>query len=145
MGFVSPKTLKLAGPRPPSWGPKDAHTTQERYASLLYEADSALLIAYRSLEAEPIPLDLEGANLTLLVCDTCVERGLADTGYQKRRETCEKAAQKLGVDKLRDAREEDLERLSGDELKRACHVVRENVYGLLSPCKRCVSVGLIFV
>ncbi len=98
----------------------------DQYASLLCEADSALLIDCRSLEAEPIPLDLEGANLALLVCDTRVERELADTGYQKRRETCEKAAQKLGVDKLRDAREEDLERLSGDELKRARHVVREN-------------------
>ena len=86
-GFLSRKTLKLAGLRPPSWGPKYAHTTQERYASLLCEADSALLIACRSLEAEPLPLDLEGANLTLLVCDTRVKRGLADTGYQKRRET----------------------------------------------------------
>ncbi len=135
MGFVSPKTLKLAGPRPPSWGPKDAHTTQERYASLLCEADSALLIACRSLEDELIPLGLEGANFTLFVCDTRVKRGLADTGYQKRRETCEKAAQKLGVDKLRDAWEGDLGCLSGDEPKRARHVVRENDYGPLFPCK----------
>jgi galactokinase len=32
----------------------------------------------------------------------------------------------LGVDQLRDAREEDLARLSGEELKRARHVVLEN-------------------
>ena len=99
----------------------------DQYASLLCEAGSALLIDCRSLEAEPVPLDLEGANLALLVCDTRVERELIDTGYQERRKTCEKAAQKLGIDKLRDAREEDLQSLSGDEFKRVRHVVRENV------------------
>jgi galactokinase len=69
----------------------------DQYASLLCEAGSALLIDCRSLEAEPVPLDLEGANLALLVCDTRVERELIDTGYQERRKTCEKAAQKLGA------------------------------------------------
>ncbi len=98
----------------------------DQYASLLSGAGSALLIDCRSLDNEPVPLDFEGADLTLLVCDTRVERGLADTGYRDRRETCEAAARTLGVDQLRDASEEDLERLSGDELKRARHVVREN-------------------
>ncbi|CAA9437561.1 MAG: Galactokinase [uncultured Rubrobacteraceae bacterium] len=98
----------------------------DQYASLLSGAGSALLIDCHSLDNEPVPLDLEGANLTLLVCDTRVERGLADTGYQDRRETCEAAARALGVKELRDASERDLERLSGNELKRARHVVREN-------------------
>ena len=99
----------------------------DQYASLLCEAGSALLIDCTSLEADPVPLGLEGANLVLLVCDTRVKRALADTAYQERREICEKAARELGVDKLREAREEELGRLSGDELKRARHVVRENV------------------
>ena len=98
----------------------------DQYASLLCDAGSALLIDCRSLDNEPVPLDLEGQNLVLLVCDTRVERGLAETGYRERRETCENAASILGVRKLRDAREEDLERLSGDELRRARHVVWEN-------------------
>lgn len=98
----------------------------DQYASLLCGAGSALLVDCRSLDNEPVPLDLEGANLILLVCDTRVERGLAETGYRDRRETCENAARVLGVRELRDAREEDLDRLSGDELKRARHVVREN-------------------
>ena len=76
----------------------------DQYASLLCEAGSALLIDCGSLEADPVPLGLEGANLVLLVCDTRVKRGLADTAYQERRETCEKAARELGVDKLREAR-----------------------------------------
>ncbi len=61
-----------------------------------------------------------------MVCDTRVERGLADTGYEERRKACEDAARTLGVRQLRDAGEEDLERLSGEGLNRARHVVLEN-------------------
>jgi galactokinase len=98
----------------------------DQYASLLCEEGAALLIDCRSLEARSVPLDLRGAGLTLLVCDTRVERGLAETGYNDRRAQCESAARALGVDLLRDANEEDLERLSGVELRRARHIVSEN-------------------
>src|ERR687893_1203655 len=98
----------------------------DQYASLLCEAGAALLVDCRSLEAENVPLDLEGAGLALVVCDTRVERGLADTGYNDRRAACERAARALGVEQLRDAREEDLGRLSGEELRRARHIVTEN-------------------
>jgi galactokinase len=98
----------------------------DQYASLLCKEGAALLVDCRSLEAENVPLDLDGAGLALLVCDTRMERGLADTGYNDRRAACERAASTLGVEQLRDAREEDLERLSGEELKRARHIVTEN-------------------
>ena len=98
----------------------------DQYASLLCEAGAALLVDCRSLEAENVPLDLEGAGLALAVCDTRVERGLADTGYNDRRAACERAARALGVEELRDATEEDLDRLSGEELLRSRHVVSEN-------------------
>ena len=98
----------------------------DQYASLLCEAGAALLVDCRSLEAESVPLDLEGAGLALAVCDTRVERGLADTGYNDRRAACERAASALGVEELRDATEDDLDRLSGEELLRARHVVSEN-------------------
>src|SRR5215218_777807 len=98
----------------------------DQYASLLCEAGAALLVDCRSLEAESIPLDLEAAGLALVVCDTRVERGLAETGYNDRRATCERAASMLGVEELRNATEEDLGLLSGAELKRARHVVSEN-------------------
>jgi galactokinase len=98
----------------------------DQYASLLCKEGAALLVDCRSLEAENVPLDLNKAGLGLLVCDTRVERGLADTGYNDRRATCERAARALGVEQLRDAREEDLERLSGEQLKRARHIVTEN-------------------
>ncbi len=99
----------------------------DQYASLLCEAGTALLIDCRSLEAEPVPLDLAGADLTLLVCDTQVSRKLGATGYNARRQACERAAQTLGIKELRDAHIQDLDQLSGEELKRARHVVTENV------------------
>ena len=98
----------------------------DQYASLLCEAGAALLVDCRSLDAESVPLDLQAAGLALIVCDTRVERGLADTGYNDRRATCERAASMLGVEELRDATEGDLDLLSGAELKRARHVISEN-------------------
>jgi galactokinase len=98
----------------------------DQYASLLCEEGAALLIDCRSLEAQSVPLDLHGAGLSLLVCDTRVERGLTETGYNDRRAQCESAARTLGIDLLRDANEEDLEKLSGVELRRARHIVSEN-------------------
>ena len=98
----------------------------DQYASLLCEKGAALLVDCRSLEAENVPLDLKKVGLALLVCDTRIERGLADTGYDDRRAACERAAKVLGVEQLRDARKEDLARLSGEELKRARHIVSEN-------------------
>jgi len=98
----------------------------DQYASLLCGSGAALLVDCRSLEARSVPLDLTSAGLALVVCDTRVERGLADTGYNDRRATCEQAARTLGIEELRDATEEDLDRLSGEELQRARHVVSEN-------------------
>ncbi|WP_273845589.1 galactokinase [Rubrobacter calidifluminis] len=98
----------------------------DQYASLLCHEGAALLVDCRTLEAEDVPLDLEGAGLVLLVCDTRVERGLAGTGYNERRRSCEEAARRLGVRELRDTTEGDLPKLSGELLRRARHVVTEN-------------------
>ena len=98
----------------------------DQYASLLCKEGMALLIDCRSLEAEQVPLDLASAGLTLLVCDTQVSRKLGSTGYNSRRQTSEQAASTLGVKQLRDASVSDLDRLSGEELRRARHVVTEN-------------------
>ncbi len=97
----------------------------DQYASLLCEEGHALLVDCRTLEAEPVSLDLEGHGLTLLVCDTRVERKLGDTGFNDRQETTARAARTLGYKALRDASEQDLKRLSGEELRRARHVVNE--------------------
>jgi galactokinase len=104
----------------------------DQYASLLCERGAALFIDCRSLEAELVPLHLEGAGFTLLVCDTRVEHGSAETGYNERRRECGRAAAALGVEELRDAAEKDLAGLSGVKLKRARHVVTENARVLRS-------------
>ncbi len=98
----------------------------DQYAALLCQAGTALLIDCRSLEAKPIPLNLARADLTLLVCDTHVSRELGATGYNARREACERAAHTLGVSELRDAHLNDLDKLLGEERKRARHVITEN-------------------
>lgn len=98
----------------------------DQYASLLCKAGAALLVDCRSLGARSVPLDLTAAGLVLVVCDTRVERGLADTGYNDRRAACERAASTLGIEELRDATEGDLDLLSGEELRRARHIVTEN-------------------
>jgi galactokinase len=98
----------------------------DQYASLLCESGAALFIDCRSLEAETVPLGVEERGLSLLVCDTRVERGLGETGYNERRRECEMAAETLGVEDLRATKEGDLRRLSGKELLRARHVVSEN-------------------
>src|SRR5918997_1452835 len=51
---------------------------------------------------------------------------LGEAGSNDRRAACERAAETLGVEALRDAAEGDLGRLSGEELRRARHVVTEN-------------------
>jgi len=98
----------------------------DQCASLLCKEGMALRIDCRSLEAEQVPLDLASIGLTLLVCDTQVSRKLGNTGYNDRRRMCEQAASTLGVKQLRDAKVSDLDRLSGEELRRARHVVTEN-------------------
>lgn len=98
----------------------------DQYAALLCTEGHALFIDCASLEAEAVPLALEASGLTLLVCDTRVKRGLGDTAYNARRASCERAAVTLGLPSLRQAQEEDLARLTGEELQRARHVVREN-------------------
>jgi galactokinase len=98
----------------------------DQYASLLCREGAALLIDCRSLAAKSIPLDLERAGLRLLVCDTRVQRELRNSRYNDRQEATERAARLLGKPALRDATEDDVERLTGDDRRRARHVVTEN-------------------
>jgi galactokinase len=98
----------------------------DQYAALLSVEGYALCIDCASLEAEAVPLGLDDAGLSLLVCDTRVKRGLGTTAYNTRRASCERAVGTLGLPTLRQAREQDLARLTGEDLQRARHVVREN-------------------
>lgn len=99
----------------------------DQLASLRSVAGHALLCDMRSLETTPVPFDLDGAGLRMLVVDTKAEHAHADGAYRERRAACEQASAELGVAALRDA---DLDLVAGlrDPVlrRRARHVVTEN-------------------
>ena len=80
---------------------------------------------------EQVPMDLDAHGLTVLVVDTGVRHSHADGEYGRRREACERAAERLGIGSRRALGEADLdgatERLADEELQRCVrHVVSEN-------------------
>jgi galactokinase len=95
----------------------------DQLAAALGREGCALFIDCRSLETEAIPLP---GGLAIVVIDSKVPRGLAETPYNRRREECAEAASALGLDSLRDAQEAQLDALPEDLRKRARHVVTEN-------------------
>jgi galactokinase len=76
----------------------------DQLASVFGQAGHVLLCDMRSLRVEPVPFDLAGAGLTLLVTDTRATHQLTDGGYGERRSDCEQAARQLGVPALRGLR-----------------------------------------
>jgi galactokinase len=96
-----------------------------------FGADGAVLfIDTRSFSINVYPFDLADAGLTLLVVNTRVSHDNAESGYQDRRTTCEKAAEVLGVAALRDVTSADLQharaQLDEKAFRRVRHVVTED-------------------
>nr|BFE88158.1 hypothetical protein GCM10020093_107590 [Planobispora longispora] len=100
----------------------------DQAASALCEEGKALFLDCRTLGTRNIPFDLAAQGLQLLIVNTGVHHELADGQYARRRRDCESAAERLGVDALRDVTDlaGALAKLSGDERKRVQHVVTEN-------------------
>ena len=94
--------------------------------AVLGTSDHALLLDCRSWETRQVPFDPAAAGLELLVVDTRVHHSLSDGGYGSRRADCEAAATALGVETLREATLDDLDRLADEGIhRRARHVVTE--------------------
>ena len=93
----------------------------------------ALRIDCRSVEIAEVPLP---HDTLLVVCDSALERALAQSAYNQRRDECEIARGALerlsgrSIRSLRDATRDDLEALArafpGESYRRARHVVEEN-------------------
>ncbi|HET6362145.1 MAG TPA: galactokinase [Gemmatimonadota bacterium] len=93
----------------------------------------ALRIDCRSLEIAEVPLP---PDTLLVVCDSGLERALAQSAYNQRRDECEIARGALerlsgrAIRSLRDATRDDLAVLAraspGESYRRARHVVEEN-------------------
>ncbi|MGH3277873.1 MAG: galactokinase [Trebonia sp.] len=102
----------------------------DQYASLLGQADAAVFLDCRSLQARTVPLRLAPAGVALVLADTGERHAHAGGGYAARRASCEKAACLLGVAALRDLETADLSRAEGvldaETFRRVRHVVTED-------------------
>lgn len=74
----------------------------DQSASLLAQAEHALLLDCRDGSTRQVPFGLEAAGLELLVIDTRAHHALVDGQYGARRAACDRAAAALGVAALRD-------------------------------------------
>jgi len=102
-----------------------AHTgLLDQLASLFGARDRALRIDFRTLEVRPVPLLM--GEWKLVSVPSGEQRSLADSGYNQRREECDRARKALGLQSLRDAREGDLHRLPDPLDRRVRHVIEEN-------------------
>ena len=103
----------------------------DQLVSLRGRVGHVLLCDMRSHATRPVPLDLPGAGLAMLVVDTRAPHRHSDGEYGARRRGCEEAARLLDVPALRDVSEDELDdalaRLDDEELQRYVrHVVTED-------------------
>lgn len=96
----------------------------DQIASLCATDSNALLIDFRSLEIQELPLTLQDHRLVVL--DSGDRRSNAASGYNERREQCAEAAHRMGKESLRDAQIQDLHLLPDVLERRARHVITEN-------------------
>ena len=99
----------------------------DQFASVMGQAGKLIRLDCRSLDFEYYPFAPEDYELILL--DSRVKHELADSPYNRRRESCERVARRLGVDTLRDATMEMLEsmkdEISTEDYSRAKFVIEE--------------------
>lgn len=102
----------------------------DQAASVLSQAGHALALDCRDFSTRPVPWDLAGQGLALLITDTRAEHSHVDGEYAARRADTERAAEALGVATLREVDPAGLEQsLAAIEdptvRRRAHHVVTE--------------------
>ncbi len=104
----------------------------DQMASALAREGSAMLLDCRDLSIEAVSIP---ENLSVVVMDTGTRRLLAESAYNDRRASCERARRavrerKRDVSALRDVSESDLDAsrsgMDSTDYRRALHVVREN-------------------
>lgn len=73
----------------------------DQFASVIGQKGKLMRLDCRSMEFEYFPFNPEGYELVLV--DSRVKHELADSPYNKRRQSCERVAKRLGIETLRDA------------------------------------------
>lgn len=96
----------------------------DQLASLCGRREHAVLIDFRNLALEQLPLALGEHRLVTL--DSGEPHSHAGSGYNQRRAECRRACQELGVESLREAGLQDAERLPDPLDRRVRHVITEN-------------------
>lgn len=99
----------------------------DQFASVMGQKGKLMRLDCRSMEFEYYPFNPEGYKLVLL--DSVVKHELADSPYNKRRQSCERVAKRLGIETLRDATMEMLKSIrtdiSAEDYFRAKFVIEE--------------------
>ncbi|PWJ27267.1 galactokinase [Branchiibius hedensis] len=98
----------------------------DQLASVCGQAGHAMQIDTRSVQITQIPFDLTAQGLALLVIDSRAPHALVSGEYAERRQSCQEAAQALGVSSLRDASVSDLDDLPDLLQRRARHVITDS-------------------
>lgn len=100
----------------------------DQYASMFGIKNHALLLDCRSIEAKPFEINFK--NYELMLINTNVKHSLSDSAYNDRRSVCEKISEMLNIKALRDATEDDLEKVknkvSDEDYQKALFVIQEN-------------------
>jgi galactokinase len=96
----------------------------DQLASLYGEESHAMRIDFRSLEVQPVALELGGYQLVTL--DSGEQHANAASGYNERRAECARASALLGIESLRDATLEQASQLPDPLDRRARHVISAN-------------------
>ena len=99
----------------------------DQFASVMGKKGNLMRLDCRSMEFEYFPFAPE--HHTLVLVDSRVKHELVDSPYNKRRESCERVARRLGIDTLRDADMAMLDAVRGDisdeDYRRARFVIGE--------------------
>ncbi|WP_289741679.1 galactokinase [uncultured Duncaniella sp.] len=112
----------------------------DQFASVFGKKDCLIRLDCRSLEYEYFPFKIDGYKLVLV--DSVVKHELVDSPYNKRRESCERVAKRLGLETLRDADMEMLDAvkadISAEDNMRARFVIgeKERVLGVCDSLNR---------
>ena len=84
----------------------------DQFASVMGQKGKLIRLDCRSMEFEYFPFEPE--NYELILIDSHVKHELVDSPYNKRRQSCERVAKRLGLETLRDATMEMLENILTD-------------------------------
>ena len=84
----------------------------DQFASVFGRKGNLMRLDCRSMEYEYFPFNPQDYKLVLV--DSRVKHELKDSPYNKRRESCERVAKRLGIDTLRDATMEQLDEIKSD-------------------------------